>query len=76
MSLNLINDFIDCIKCCMDCREFDPVFVVILISFSNFDCKMIVVFKYSTGLLNLRGSDIDFNPIFFAYIIVTMDDMT
>ena len=24
-------------------------------------------------LLNLRGSDIDFNPVFFAYAIVTAD---
>lgn len=26
-------------------------------------------------LLNLRGSDIDFNPVFFAYCIVTMSDV-
>lgn len=26
-------------------------------------------------LLNLRGSDIDFNPVFFAYCIVTMNDI-
>jgi len=24
-------------------------------------------------LLNLRGSDISFNPVFFAYVIVTAD---
>jgi Xaa-Pro aminopeptidase len=26
-------------------------------------------------LLNLRGSDIDFNPVFFSYVIVTMEDV-
>lgn len=26
-------------------------------------------------LLNVRGSDIDFNPVFFAYCIVTMNDV-
>lgn len=24
-----------------------------------------------TGLLNLRGSDIDYNPVFFSYTIIT-----
>ncbi|XP_067616243.1 xaa-Pro aminopeptidase ApepP isoform X2 [Eurosta solidaginis] len=27
----------------------------------------------SAGFLNLRGSDIDFNPVFFAYLIIDMD---
>lgn len=27
-------------------------------------------------LLNLRGSDIDYNPVFFAYCTVTMNDVT
>ena len=27
-------------------------------------------------LLNLRGSDIDYNPVFFAYVIVTLDNIT
>ncbi|KAJ2487872.1 hypothetical protein EV174_000303 [Coemansia sp. RSA 2320] len=27
-------------------------------------------------LLNLRGSDIDYNPVFFAYAVVTKDDVT
>lgn len=27
-------------------------------------------------LYNLRGSDIDFNPVFFAYAVVTMDSAT
>ncbi|KZS97160.1 Creatinase/aminopeptidase, partial [Sistotremastrum niveocremeum HHB9708] len=27
-------------------------------------------------LLNLRGSDIDFNPVFFAYALVTLDSAT
>ena len=26
-------------------------------------------------LLNLRGSDISFNPVFFAYVIVTKDSV-
>jgi len=26
-------------------------------------------------LLNLRGSDISFNPVFFAYVIVTVDSV-
>lgn len=26
-------------------------------------------------LLNLRGSDVDFNPVFFAYCVVTMEDV-
>lgn len=28
-----------------------------------------------TGLMNLRGSDIDFNPVFFAYVIITLYDV-
>ncbi|TFK22171.1 putative Xaa-Pro aminopeptidase P [Coprinopsis marcescibilis] len=27
-------------------------------------------------LFNLRGSDIDFNPVFFAYAVITPDDVT
>ena len=27
------------------------------------------------GLFNLRGSDIDYNPVFFAYAIVTLSDV-
>jgi len=26
-------------------------------------------------LLNLRGSDISFNPVFFAYVIITADSV-
>lgn len=26
-----------------------------------------------TGLLNLRGSDLEFSPLFFAHVIVTVD---
>ncbi len=26
-------------------------------------------------LLNLRGSDIEYNPVFFAYVIVTQSDV-
>lgn len=28
-----------------------------------------------TGLLNLRGSDIPYNPVFFAYAIVTLKNL-
>lgn len=28
-----------------------------------------------TGLLNLRGSDIDYNPLFFAFAMVTTEDI-
>lgn len=27
------------------------------------------------GLLNLRGSDIPYNPVFYAYVVVTMQDV-
>jgi len=27
------------------------------------------------GLFNLRGSDIEYNPLFFAYAIVTLSDV-
>lgn len=28
-----------------------------------------------TGLLNLRGSDISYNPVFYSYVIVTHTDV-
>lgn len=28
-----------------------------------------------TGLFNLRGSDVEYNPVFFAYAIITMDNV-
>ena len=34
-----------------------------------------VPFISIVGLFNLRGSDIDFNPVFFSYAIVTTDDV-
>lgn len=37
------------------------------------------MFSYSAmnfiGLLNLRGSDIEYNPVFFAYVIITNDEL-
>lgn len=30
---------------------------------------------FSIGLLNMRGSDIDFNPVFYGYVIVTIDQV-
>jgi len=40
-------------------------------------CSAIIVTALDqiAWLLNLRGSDIEFNPVFFAYCIVTMDDV-
>ena len=28
---------------------------------------------FPAGLYNLRGSDIDYNPLFFSYALITMD---
>ncbi len=28
------------------------------------------------GLLNIRGSDIPYNPVFFAFALITMDQVT
>lgn len=30
---------------------------------------------FFTGLLNLRGSDITYNPVFYSYVIVTHTDV-
>lgn len=32
-------------------------------------------FLFNLGLLNLRGSDIDNNPVFFAYVILTQTEI-
>jgi len=29
----------------------------------------------AAGLFNMRGSDIDYNPLFFSYAIVTLNDV-
>lgn len=34
-----------------------------------------VTFFLLADLFNLRGSDIEYNPVFFAYSVVTMDDI-
>ena len=41
------------------------------------DCSLIVLSALDdvAWLLNLRGSDITFNPVFFSYVIVTMDSV-
>lgn len=31
--------------------------------------------NFFSGLLNMRGSDIDFNPVFFGYVLVTPSDI-
>lgn len=30
------------------------------------------MFSIGEGLFNLRGSDIEFNPVFFAYAVITL----
>lgn len=34
---------------------------------------VVVVFFFFVGLFNLRGSDIEYNPVFFAYAIVGLN---
>lgn len=36
---------------------------------------MFLIFFFFTGLLNLRGSDIKYNPVFYSYVIVTHTDV-
>ena len=31
--------------------------------------------SHTSGLFNLRGSDIEYNPVFFAYAMVTTEDV-
>lgn len=47
------------------------VLIILLVCF-HFCYNIVYIF---VGLLNLRGSDIDFNPVFFAYVIVTLDSV-
>lgn len=35
--------------------------------------SIVVVFVFFVGLFNLRGSDIEYNPVFFAYAIVGLN---
>lgn len=35
----------------------------------------VVDVMHSAGLFNLRGADIKYNPVFFSYALVTMDDV-
>eukprot|EP00794_Sanderia_malayensis_P005492 gene5492-6177_t len=39
------------------------------------DAVVVVALDEIAWLFNLRGSDIDFNPVFFAYAIVSLDDI-
>lgn len=34
-----------------------------------------LLLTFSLGLFNLRGSDVTFNPVFFAYAIITQDEV-
>ncbi|KAG4080277.1 hypothetical protein HA402_010769 [Bradysia odoriphaga] len=45
------------------CKQFE-------LSHRSLDKKSPIFFL---GLLNMRGSDIEYNPVFFAYVIVTLD---
>lgn len=40
----------------------------------NFALSAIVNVKI-VGLFNMRGSDVDYNPVFFSYAIITPDDI-
>lgn len=40
----------------------------------NFNNLIIFIFSFK-GLLNLRGSDIENNPVFFAYVILTQTEL-
>lgn len=37
-------------------------------------CQVLLL-AFSLGLFNLRGSDVTFNPVFFAYAIITQDEV-
>ena len=37
-------------------------------------CQVLLL-TFSLGLFNLRGSDVTFNPVFFAYAIITQDEV-
>ena len=39
----------------------------------NYKAMVVSMLDEVAWLLNLRGSDIDFNPVFFAYAVVTQD---
>jgi Xaa-Pro aminopeptidase len=39
----------------------------------NATALVISALDETAWLFNLRGSDVEFNPVFFAYAIVTMD---
>ncbi len=44
-------------------------------SLVSFTPESIQLLTFS-GLFNLRGSDIPYNPVFFAYALVTLDNVT
>ena len=55
--------------------------VLVLTALDEIACKDTNYYHYHMtitlylGLFNLRGSDIEFNPVFFAYSIVTLDSV-
>ena len=40
------------------------------------DCLVLSALDDVAWLLNLRGTDINYNPVFFAYVAVTADRVT
>lgn len=36
---------------------------------------LVILINIYLGFLNLRGSDIDYNPVFFAYLVITPTEL-
>ena len=45
------------------------------VNWSSNDHYASCLFFFIAGLFNLRGSDIDYNPVFFAYAIISVNDV-
>jgi len=70
VSNTLSNDAYDTNQCVKNLKWFKLQYTIyILLLF--YDCPY---FLFS-GLLNLRGSDITYNPVFYSYVIVTHTDV-
>lgn len=54
---------------------FMSSFVWFFCSLAWLDGTYCFVLLFVVGLFNLRGSDIVYNPVFFAYAIVTREDV-
>ena len=42
----------------------------------NLNLRQSFLFVLFVGLFNLRGSDVVYNPVFFAYAMITQDEVT